>query len=147
MSRRTKTVTVIDYEKLLVSQDEKDAFDRSLREHRRPRKVIERNIYFIVAVVVIAGTILWHDFHHTGTSSSKTELTKAPSGYVAAASVSVVGTTTLDVDGIDYLTPYPLSDYPPNSVVVFGANKAAPYLWTGTTLVLLAPPCVIPGVC
>lgn len=82
---------------------------------------------------------------HSGKSTTRTTvITVNGRTYIPAQSVRAVNTAGLEVDGLDYITPSLLSAYPKESVVVFEQSpyRGGPYIWTGTSLVLLIPACV-----
>lgn len=62
--------------------------------------------------------------------------------YRYAGSVRVLGPDGLAVDGAEYITPQPISDYPARSRRVYGPNRLPVYIWTETQLVMLIAACV-----
>jgi hypothetical protein len=92
----------------------------------------------------------------TGQGSSPTtqpaSITVNGETYTRATDVQVAGTSSLYVKGQLYLAPYPLADYPRTSMIVVPVGHVGAYIWTGSQLVLLVPPCAIqargtPGAC
>jgi hypothetical protein len=63
---------------------------------------------------------------------------------VGFGQVRLANTSTLDINGLPFVAPMPIRNYPRKSLIVEGPYPSQqPYIWTGTKLVLLVPRCAL----
>jgi hypothetical protein len=107
----------------------------------------------LMAVMIVGcGSAKAHSTSST-TTALPASITVNGQTYTRATDARIdESTSSVWVNNLPWLTPYPLADYPPSSIVVTSTNGFAPYLWTGSQLVPLVAPCAVetrgsPGAC
>lgn len=105
-----------------------------------------RRAVLLLIVLAMAGC---GSSHKPGVAIEPTTPTSLVAGgdtytQVSFNDIRAAGPSSLYLDGLLYLAPRPIKDYPRQSVIVEGPLPGrTPYIWTGSQLVLLAPPCAV----